>query len=156
MQNLSARAETLRAHSDAPIEPFHAVVLYDEISAGKRGVSTLARLAGLREEDVIEVRPRLWRFDFLKDRHGYVDAALDLAAAKMIIISTDGVTPLPDIIKDWLTDVFEQKRGHRFAVAALLGSDEPSALSASEDMQFIEDLASKVEVDFFAPCFSRI
>ena len=42
----------------APSETLDAVVLYDTIATGKRGLSILAGMTGILEDDLVEIRPR--------------------------------------------------------------------------------------------------
>ena len=131
-----------------------AVVLYDTIPAGKRGFTTLARITGVTEDHLVEIRPRPWRLDFMHDQDTFETALHDLRAAHMIILSTSGHAPLSAAFKIWFATILDQRKGDHVAVVALLGMDERSTWAASRDFHFIKQLTSEAELDFFAPSFS--
>lgn len=138
-----------------PQEVLKAVVLYDTIAAGQRGLSTLARMAGKEDDDIVEIHPRPWKLIFLNDPAGFEDAAHDASSANMIVISTSGMAALPTILKMWLMNVLAERRGGNVAVVALLGLDEKSAATSSRDLHFIKHLTLDAELDFFAPWFDE-
>jgi len=133
------------------LEAIDAVVLYDTIAAGKRGLSTLARITGILEDDLVEIRPRPWRLDFLDDPTAAEHARDDIRAAHMIILSTSGSEPLPLVFKIWFATILSQKKGEHVAMVTLLGLNERSARAASGDLHFIKQIALEAELDFFAP-----
>jgi len=138
-----------------PLEAFDAVLLYDTIDAGKRGMSTLARMTGLRDDDLVEIRPHPWRLDFMHDPDAFENALQDIFAAHVIILSTSGSEPLPFAFKIWFATILDQKKGERVAVITLLGLDEGSARAASRDFHFIKQQTLDAGFDFFAPWFGR-
>src|SRR5476651_1980026 len=77
-----------------PLETIDAVVLYDTIATGKRGLSILAGMTGILEDDLVEIRPRPWRLDLLQDPSAAEYAMHDTCAAHVIILSTSGNVPL--------------------------------------------------------------
>lgn len=137
----------------APLETLDAVVLYDTIAAGKRGLSTIARINGIMGDALVEIRPRPWRFDFLHDPGASENAMHDITAARMIILSTSGNAPLTLAFKKWFATILAQKKGEDVAVVTLLGLDEKSTRAASRDLHFIKQLTWEAELDFFAPWF---
>jgi hypothetical protein len=136
------------------LEAIDAVVLYDTIPAGKRGLSALAGISGIMEDDLVEIRPRPWRLDFMNDADTLENALQDLRAAHMIILSTSGNAPLPLAFKIWFAAILDQRKGEHTAVVTLLGLDERSAGAASRDLHFIKQVTLEAELDFFAPSFN--
>jgi len=139
-----------------PLEALDAVVFYDTLAAGKRGMSILSRITGILENDLVELRPKPWRLDLLQDPIAAENATHEISTAHMIILSTSGNGPLPLAFKIWLATVLTQRQrnGGRVAVIALLGLDEITTQTASGDFRFIKQLTLEAEFDFFAPWFN--
>jgi hypothetical protein len=139
-----------------PHEALDAVILYDTVPAGKRGLSILSGITGVLENDLVEVRPRPWRLDLLEDPSAAENAMHEINTAHVIILSTSGNAPLPFAFKIWLATVLAQRQGsgERVAVVALLGLDEMTTQTASDDLRFIKQLTLEAELDFFAPWFN--
>ena len=139
-----------------PLEALDAVVLYDTVPAGKRGLSILSGITGVLGDDLVAIRPRPWRLDLLQDPTAVENATHEISTAQVIILSTSGNTPLPLEFKTWLVTVLTQRqsKGEPVAVVALLGLDEITTQTASGDFLFIKQLALEAELDFFAPWFS--
>jgi hypothetical protein len=81
------------------LETLNAVILYDTIATGKRGLSVLAGITGILEDDLVEIRPRPWRLDLLHDPTAAENAMHDTSTAHVIILSTSGYAPLPRAFK---------------------------------------------------------
>jgi hypothetical protein len=139
-----------------PHEALDAVILYDTVSAGKRGLSILSGITGILEDDLVELRPKPWRLDLLQDPTAVETATHEINTAHVIILSTSGNAPLPFAFKIWLATVLAQRQrsGERVAVVALLGLDEMTTKTASGDLRFIKQLTLDAELDFFAPWFN--
>ena len=138
-----------------PLETLDAVVLYDTIATGKRGLSVLAHLTGILEDDLVEIRPRPWRLDLLQDPSAAEYATEDVSTAHLIVVSTSGHAPLPLAFKIWFTAILtlRQSKGENVAVVALLGLDEPTTQAASPDFHFIKQQTLEAKLEFFAPHF---
>ena len=139
-----------------PHEAHDAVILYDTVPAGKRGLSILSGITGILADDLVELRPKPWRLDLLQDPTAVETATHEIKTAHVIILSTSGNTPLPHAFKIWLATVLTQRQGNgeRVAVVALLGLDEITTQTASGDLSFIKQLTLEAELDFFAPWFN--
>ena len=136
-----------------PLETLDAVVLYDSVVTGKRGLSVLAGLTGILEDDLVEIRPRPWRLDLLQDPGAAEYATQDVSTAHVIVVSTSGQIPLPLAFKSWFTAILKQRqsKGENVAVIALLGLDESTTLAASPDFHFIKQETLEAKLEFFAP-----
>ena len=135
------------------LEALDTVVLYDTIAAGKRGLSVLAGMTGILEDDLMEIRPRPWRLDLLQDPSAAENALNDIDTAHVIILSTSGSVPLPPAFKIWFASILarRQSKSEPVAVVALFGLDETTTRTASPDFHFIKRLTLDAELDFFAP-----
>jgi hypothetical protein len=149
---VAGSSETAAKH----LEALDAVVLYDSITTGKRGLSILAGMTDILEDDLVEIRPRLWRLDLLQDPTAAEDATNDISTAHVIILATSGSVPLPLAFKIWFATILALRQGKSedVAVVALLGLDEITARTASRDLHFIKQLTLEAELDFFAPWFN--
>lgn len=139
------------SHDLITLEAVDAVILYDTVPAGRRGMSMLARLTGMAEDDLFEIRPRPWRLDFMHDTTTSEDATHDISRAHVIIVSTSGEIQLPSAFKIWLSTLLDHKRGEHIAVITLLGMDEDSVRGTSGDFDFIKQHTLDAGFDFFAP-----
>jgi hypothetical protein len=139
-----------------PHEALDAVILYDTVPAGKRGLSILSGITGILEDDLVAIRPRPWRLDLLQDPTAVETATHEISTAHVIILSTSGSAPLPLAFKIWLATVLAQRQHNdeRVAVVALLGLDEMTTQTASGDLRFIKQLTLEAKLDFFAPWFN--
>ena len=124
------------------LETLDAVVLYDNITTGKRGLSILATMTGILEVNLVEIRPRPWRLDLLQDPTAAEYAMPDTSTAHVIILSTSGIAPLPHAFKIWFATILAQRqsKGERVVVVALFGLDETTNQEASHDFHFIKQL----------------
>ena len=154
-ENNVVMAESSEAMAES-LETLDAVVLYDNITTGKRGLSILATMTGILEVNLVEIRPRPWRLDLLQDASAAENAMDDISTAHVIILSTSGNAPLPSAFKIWFATILAQRRtkGEHVAVIAILGLDEASVQAASHDLSFIKQLTLETEVDFFTPRFN--
>lgn len=154
-KNKTALEEASETRAE-PVEALDAVIFYDTIPAGKRGLSILSGITGVLEEDLVELRPKPWRLDLLQDPTAVETATHEISTAHVIILSTSGNAPLPLAFKIWLATVLAQRQrnGDRVAVVALLGLDEITTRTASGDLRFIKQLTLEAELDFFAPWFN--
>jgi hypothetical protein len=139
-----------------PHEALDAVILYDTVPAGKRGLSILSGITGILEDDLVELRPKPWRLDLLQDPTAVETATHEINTAQVISLSTSGNAPLPLAFKIWLATVLAQRQRNRerVAVVAILGLDEMTTQTASGDLRFIKQLTLEAELDFFAPWFN--
>jgi hypothetical protein len=154
-KNKTALEEASETRAE-PHEALDAVILYDTIPAGKRGLSILSGITGILEDDLVELRPKPWRLDLLQDPTAVETATHEINTAQVIILSTSGNAPLPLAFKIWLATVLAQRQGNgeRVAVVALLGLDEITTRTASGDLRFIKQLTLEAKLDFFAPWFN--
>jgi hypothetical protein len=138
------------------LQTLDAVVLYDTIATGKRGLSILAYMTGILEDDLVELRPWPWRLDLLQDPTAAEYAMHDTSTAHVIVLSTSGNVPLRLAFKTWFATILAQRQSmeEHVAVVALLGLDETTTQAASRDFHFVKQLTLEAELDFFAPCFS--
>lgn len=92
---------------------------------------------------------KLWSFDLLRSPKIREFAARDTAEADMIIISAHGEGDLPEEIKAWLQRWLQRKKNDDGALVALV-DNHPSSGDGCPALTYLEQIASKAGMDFFA------
>jgi hypothetical protein len=151
MQLAPSASQILSKAKVESLEAVDTVILYDTIPAGQRGLSALA---GIMENNLVVIRPRPLRLDFMNDPETLKNALRDLRAAHMIILSTNGDAPLPLAFKVWFAAILDLKKGNHAAVVMLFDLGEKPADAASRNLHFIKHVTLEAELDFFAPSFN--
>jgi hypothetical protein len=128
----------------------NVVIAYDDVPAGQHAMHILADVAA-NFGDTLELRPQLWRFQFLEDLDWRTLAAKDVLNANMLIISTSSENELPATVRSWFSSCLTQRRGANLAVVALLGTADKMDEPYSPRFQLIQRAARETSFDFFAP-----
>jgi hypothetical protein len=127
------------------------VVIYDDVRAGQRAVSTLTALTSEFEGERVEMRPQLWRFDLLEDPDWFALALADAINTDMLVLSAGSASGLSATVESWLKLCLARKRGTSAAVIALLGPDSNLDQPDSPRLQFVQSAVKTAGLDFFAP-----
>jgi hypothetical protein len=114
------------------ILPLNAVVVYDDVPAGKHAVGVLKRI-GAHLQD--EFRTVLWRFDLIADPRWRAIATDDVVAAGLVVFATSEPDVLPHFINEWMRECLARKRGERVAMLTLFGQREAWAVWLQDLMQ---------------------
>lgn len=128
----------------------NVVISYDDVPAGQHAMHILADVAA-NFGDTLELRPQLWRFQFLEDPDWRTLAAKDVLNANMLTISTSSENELPATVRSWFSSCLTQRRGANLAVVALLGTADKMDEPYSPRFQLIQRAAREASFDFFAP-----
>ena len=128
----------------------NVVIAYDDVPAGQHAMHILADVAA-NFGDTLELRPQLWRFQFLEDPDWRTLAAKDVLNANMLTISTSSENELPATVRSWFSSCLTQRRGANLAVVALLGTADKMDEPYSPRFQLIQRAAREASFDFFAP-----
>jgi len=135
---------------------FNVVIVYDDVPAGQRAMRVLNNLALGFERRFVEMRPQLWRFDWLGDPEWFALALADAVNADMLVVSTSSASGLPAPVEGWLKLCLARKRGTSAAVVALLGPAGTPDDPASPRLQFVQGMARNAGLDFFTPQTSSL
>jgi hypothetical protein len=146
MQSL-LQYEDPRDEGGPPQEIVNVIVLYDDITAGKRAVAAVNRITDKRRD--IELHPKLWRFDLLNQDSGYAAAMDDCLGADIIFISTSGRTLVPPILRTWLGTALGREN-HPVTVV-FVGGEEELSETTLHNMRLIQELVEENGIDFFSP-----
>jgi len=139
-----------RSDSPEPHEPAYAVIVYDDLAAGKRAMRMLTSLTkGLG--DGFEFQPLPWPFEMLADVGWGEFATSEAVSAEILIISTSGPNPLPAAVGQWAEVAIGRKQGTPTAVIALFGPEENPDGADSGRLVALQTLARRAGLEFFAP-----
>jgi hypothetical protein len=137
-----------------PQRPLRAVIIYNEVTDGKRAMHLLGNLAKGLGEDT-EFQPLPWSFRLLADADWSDVAANDAVKADLLIIASNGPEPLPPSVVRWVESVISRKHGTNAAVISLTDSAESPSQRNSFSLKAIQTAAHQAGLDFFAPTLRR-
>lgn len=137
-----------------PQRTLRAVIIYNEVTDGKRAMHLLGNLAKGLGEDT-EFQPLPWSFSLLADADWSSVAANDAVKADLLIIASNGPEPLPPSVVRWVESVICQKHGTNAAVISLTGSKTDTSHHSSPCLKAIQTAAHQAGLDFFAPTLRR-
>jgi hypothetical protein len=134
----------------APPREIEIVFLYDDFSAGKDAIQVVAG-AFNRLDGAAEFRPRLWRFDLLRDPEWFSSALAESRDADIFVVATRSRTGLNSEVRTWLESRFAQEHQASGALVAMLGPFEDPDRSDSPRFQMLQTLAHDAGFAFLAP-----
>jgi hypothetical protein len=130
-----------------PGPPLNVVIAYQDLPAGKRAMSALegpaSQLGG-----AFQMRPVLWRFDFLEDANWRALAKADVFDADMLVVSVSRGNELPPWLQEWLCAALSQRRDKAGALVALLGTEEKAPTDGR--LLRLQEAAREAGWDFFS------
>jgi hypothetical protein len=127
---------------------FEAVILYDDMSAGKKGMQLVGRI-DKELGDAVAVRTQPWRVDFLQDAEWSALAMIDALRADLVIVSTSRASTFSIMLESWILSYCARKRAQGGAIVALAGTTEN--LVQNKRIKVIRSAALEAGLDFFAP-----
>ena len=145
-------AKASRAYPEggvAPIKPvLDVLLLYEDLGTALRAKHSLDLLptpfiteAGLRT--------RLWRLDLLGEPLLAEQAAIEAAAADIIILSLHGRSELRAEARDWLSRWLDHKEDRPYALAALLDPEPTQPGSDNPVVAYLKQFAEAAQADLF-------
>jgi hypothetical protein len=145
-------AETVRADpesKDPPVkELLEVLVLYEDLGTALRAKRSLDLLP---EQLAGEVGrgTRLWRLDLLRQPMLAEQAAIEAAAADLIILSLHSRPELPGKLQNWLNRWRDLKEHRPYALAALLDPQPVHRADENPMMARLKQFAAAADTDFF-------
>jgi hypothetical protein len=145
-------AKTVRAEpeaTEAPVRPvLEVLLLYEDLGTAIRARHLLDRLPGQlgRETDF---NTRLWRLDLLGQPLLAEQAAIEAAAADVIILSLHGRGDLPTDVRNWLNRWLDHKEDRPYALAASLDAEPTEARDRNPLVDDLRQFAASAGVDLF-------
>ncbi len=130
--------------------PLTIVVIYNDLAAAMRAAQTLERV-GNKFFGRLEQRLMPVPVAHLSDPARFDHLLSDASSADMIIVSFNGPSELPPLLKQWIESCLGQRRSGDSAVVALLSSNERLDAPDSPRYQFMKNAARAAGLDYFAP-----
>lgn len=130
--------------------PMTIVIIYNDMHAALRAAQTLERLGrkffGKIRQQIMPVP-----VSHLSDPVRFDNLLSDASSADMIIVSFNGHSDFPTMLKRWVKNCLTQKREGDSAVVALLSSNERLDSQDTPRYQFMKNATRAAGLDFFAP-----
>jgi len=98
------------------------VLVYEDLVSAARVKNSLERVSA-RFGAPGRWNMRVWRFDWLLEPLLQEQAAIEAAAADVIVLSAHGRMELPEQVRGWLSRWQDRKESRRYALVALLDSE---------------------------------
>jgi len=138
---------------EAPVKPvLDVLLLYEDLGTALRAKHSLDRLPGQLSSEA-GWRTRLWRLDLLGEPLLAEQAAIEAAAADMIMLSLHGRNELRTEARDWLSRWLDHKEDRPCALAALLDSEPAQSGSDNPVVDYLKRVAEAAHADlFFGSC----
>ncbi len=135
--------------------PLSIVVIYNDLPAALRAAQTLESLGN---KFFGKVKQRLMPVPVaqLSDAACFDHLLSDAATADMIIVSLNGPSELPPVLKQWIEVCLGQRQAGNSAVVALLSSHEQVDAPDSPRYQFMKNATRAAGLDFFAPTAAQV
>jgi hypothetical protein len=145
----ATRLTNCYAEVEDPAAPALSVLLvYEDSVTGLRAKHSLDALPDhLRMKSAIATS--LWRCDLLKAVWLREQAALEAAAADVIIISLHALTELPDEVREWLNRWLVHKEDRPCALGVLLDGDRKGRSADHSVAAYVQKYAEAADADFF-------
>jgi hypothetical protein len=135
--------------AEVPVKPaLEVLLLYEDLATALRAKQSLDLLPG-QLGGATALGTRLWRLDLLGEPLLAEQAAIEAAAADVIVLSLHGRTALRPEARDWLSRWLHHKEDRPYALAALL--DPEPALPGSDNpvVDYLKRVAEAANTDLF-------
>ena len=133
--------------AEAPVKPaLEVLLLYEDLATALRAKKSLDGLPG-QPAATTGFQARLWRLDLLAEPLLAEQAALEAAAADIIILSLHGRTELRAEVRNWLSRWLEHKEHRPYAIAALLDAKTGSSRSDNTVLAYLKEVARDAGAD---------
>jgi hypothetical protein len=96
---------------------------------------------------------RSWRFDLLRQPLLAEQAAIEAAAADLIILSLHSRKPLRAEVRDWLSRWLNHKADRRYALAALLDAEAAKSGGENPTVAYLQRVAAIASADLFCSSY---
>ncbi len=137
-----------RVHEAAAKPALEVVLLYEDLNTALRAKRSLDRLPGQLGRET-RLNTRLWRLDLLSQPLLAEQAALEAAAADVIILSLHNRGPLQAEMCGWLDRWLDHKADRPCALAALLDAEPAQAGSRNPVVSYLEQVAETAGAELF-------
>ena len=153
-------AEAVRAgpeRGEAPVKPvLDVLLLYEDLGTALRAKHSLDLLPAQLGTEA-SWGTRMWRLDLLGEPLLAEQAAIEAAAADVIILSLHGRNELRAEARDWLSRWLHHKEDRPYALAALLDPEPAHPGSDNPVVAYLKRVAEAAHADlFFGSCNASV
>ena len=133
----------------APVKPvLDVLLLYEDLGTALRAKHSLDRLPGHLTAEA-GLGTRVWRLDVLSEPLLAEQAAVEGAAADVIILSLHGRNELRAEARAWLSRWLHHKENRPYALAALLDPEPAHPARDNPVMAYLRRFAQAAHADLF-------
>ena len=145
-------AKVVQAQPEAgkpPVKPvLDVLLLYEDLGTALRARHSLDRLPGQLGGET-GLNTRLWRLDLLGQPLLAEQAAIEAAAADVIILSLHGRKELRAEARNWLSRWLDHKEDRPYALAALLDPEPAQPPGDNPVVVYLKRVAKAAHADLF-------
>lgn len=144
---VASESFTTDGQADSPPNGYYVVLLYENMSAGKRAHAFCEKLI-----DELGAQGRcekgLWSFKVLDLDHVRLEAENAATQADVVILSLDGEDELPRSFKNWLENWPRRAANKCPTVVALFGSPESDSARLTETRAYLRSATKAAGLTF--------
>jgi hypothetical protein len=144
----SAQFSTLTSADMEVNSQFNVVIAYEDFETGKIAKRTYDVLLQNLGQDC-QFNNQMWKFDVLGIPKLRELAAKDVTMADVVIISSQGIRPLPAGTKAWI-DLWLAEKTNAIALVALFGEQGEHLENARATRTYLAQVAKRAGIEFFA------
>jgi hypothetical protein len=126
-----------------------ALILYQDLSTGKRAMETLQRLVGKMGHGCL-FRYHLFSFGALKLPQIHDDVAEHAVRADIILFSVRADAEVPAEVKAWTERWLRKRTARNCALVALVGQSRDQVSGPTSVHAYLQETARKGQMDFFS------
>ena len=135
--------------AEVPVKPaLEVLLLYEDLGTALRAKQSLDLLPG-QLGAATALGTRLWRLDLLGEPLLAEQAAIEAAAADVIVLSLHGRTTLRAEVCHWLRRWPDHKEDRAYALAALLDPEPAQPGSDNPVVAYLKRVAQAANADLF-------
>jgi hypothetical protein len=133
-----------------PVETLRVLIGFDDQPAFQRAMRLCVRVFS-EFDGGLDVRPVPWNFNYLTLPEWRALAAVDAAAADIVIVSASHVDELPAGVGDWVELCLAAPRTTTGMLVALVGEPSDHGAAPSRVRSFLREVAEREGFSFLAP-----
>lgn len=150
---LAPLPECLQAQTGTPVLPvdtLRILIGFDDQPAFQRAMRLCVRVFS-EFDGGLDVRPVPWNFNYLTLPEWRALAAVDAAAADIVIVAASRVHELPAGVGDWVELCCAAPRSTTGMLVALVGDPADHSPAAERVRTFLREVAEREGFSFLAP-----
>ena len=149
---IQSASQSFAGAAEPEMTPLNVLVMYDDRPSGQRAKGLLDRAAeqiGIE----LELTMKLWRFDVLKLPAALEQAAVEAAAADVILLSLSRKTKMSSADYEWTTRWLDHKEDRPYLFCLMQGPDRGGRGAENPIITEMENFTGAVGAGFFCGTF---